>query len=155
MDAYPRSPSRFSTRNALATNSRIRLPVYRIHMPVKVDATQCFTFLEFINIDSRHMGILGRGIGPSQDLWRITPIHKHTHKTHTSMPRTGFEYTTRRSSDRRLCHHSDRHTLPWPRRLPPETCAFPLNPIQLQKLFCLVLNKTALLIILPSFLLVF
>jgi len=155
MEAYPSSPSHFSTSNALATNSFIRLPIYCIYMPVKVDATQCFPFFEFISLDSRHTGILGRGIGPSQDLWRITHVHTHTHKTNTSTPRTGFEYTTHRSSDRRPCHHSDRYALPWPRRLPPETCAFPLTPNQLQKLFCLVLNKTVLLIIVPSFLLVF
>jgi hypothetical protein len=152
MDAHPSSPSHFSTSNALTTNSFIRLHIYPIYMPVKVDATQRFPFFQFINLVSRHMGILGWGIGPSQDLWRITHIHTHIHTAHTSMPRTGFEYTTHRSSDRRPCDHSDRYTLPWPRRLPPETCVFSLNPIQLQKLFCLVLNKTTLLIIVPSFL---
>jgi hypothetical protein len=54
-----------------------------------VDLGHFFRFL----IYAQSVGLLGRGISPSQSRYLHIEQHKQNKRTHTSMPRVGFEPT--------------------------------------------------------------
>jgi hypothetical protein len=50
-------------------------------------------FLKLMNLFKHLVGLLGRGIGPTQGLYIHTGQHNTEKRGHTSMPRVGFEPT--------------------------------------------------------------
>jgi hypothetical protein len=48
-------------------------------------------FLELMNLCGHLVGLLGRGISPTQGLYLHTEQHNTEKRGHTSMPRVGFE----------------------------------------------------------------
>jgi hypothetical protein len=65
--------------------------------------------LQFRNLFTQMVGLLRRGMSPSQGRYPHTGQHntKYTH-THTSMPRVGFESTIPASERAKTVHASDR-----------------------------------------------
>jgi hypothetical protein len=69
-----------------------------------VDLGRFFSFL----IYTQSLGLLGRGISPSQGLYLYTEQHKQNKRTQTSMPRVGLEATIPVFERAKTVHSLDR-----------------------------------------------
>jgi hypothetical protein len=65
-------------------------------------------FFHFLNLRSPSVGLLGRGISPSQGRYLHTEKHRQNKSTQTSMPRVGFEPTIPVFERAKTVHASDR-----------------------------------------------
>jgi hypothetical protein len=88
LNRIPGQRSLLVTLPLRSTGSRA-LKLYLYGSIVLVDLERFFGFL----IYTQSVGLLGRGISPSQDRCLHTEQHKHRIKTQASLSRVGFEHT--------------------------------------------------------------
>jgi hypothetical protein len=68
-------------------------------------------FLKLMNLSGQLVGLLGRGIGPTQGLYPHTGQHNTEKRGHTSMPRVGFEPTIPVFERQKTVRASDRSSI--------------------------------------------
>jgi hypothetical protein len=61
---------------------------------------------QILDLFTQSVGLLGRGISPSQGRYLHTELHKQNKRTQTSMPQVGFEPTIPLFERAKTVHHA-------------------------------------------------